>query len=121
MREIKFRAWDAERKRYCVSRDWVEYTHFGDGLMVAKNYRRSPNHGEYQKLIIEQFTGLKDKNGVEIYEGDEVLLGDNPFKNIVVFRRDGFYAESSAFYSLLGEHNFIKVIGNIHENKELLK
>lgn len=80
------------------------------------------------KYIIEQCTGLKDKNGNLIYEGDIVELTDDdsfekPIKTIVR------WAEENACFGLFGSHNLyssydsdnFEVIGNIHENPELLE
>lgn len=81
--------------------------------------------------ILEQCTGLKDKNGRLIYEGDIVLLDDtdsfeNPIKTVVR------WAEENASFGLFRSHNLyygfysyesenFEVIGNIHENPELLE
>lgn len=73
---------------------------------------------------IMQFTGLKDKNGVEIYEGDVYHQGDKNILYKVIFRGDCFVGNQIGNKSLAGLKYFIKdiaVIGNIYENPELLK
>ena len=135
MREIKFRAWDEERKKYCIDREWVEYYHYGDGLMKAKNYRRGPNQNQSQDLLIEQYTGLKDGNGQEVFEGDVIkmiaLHNDHHQKGAVDYA--SIYFSHGQFCIALDGHKIgtplfnvklsssVEVIGNIHENGDLLK
>ena len=99
-------------------------------------------------VVIMQFTGLHDKNGKEIYEGDIVRIlytdwaskdsndtrtleqykNDIAFIGSIVFYRDRFCVESKSnkygdtgHSSILsGEHGFIEIIGNIYEQCELL-
>ena len=113
MRKIKFRAWDAEEKNFI-------YFDALEGLLSEcdETYR--------QRCVgkFEQFTGLHDKNGKEIYEGDLIKYGsDAPLE--VIYRESCFcYNQKSRYISRLqifDNINKIEVIGNIHENPELLE
>ena len=70
-----------------------------------------------------QFTGLHDKNGKEIYEGD-ILEDSLGRRKVVEYYQDGFWLNASlegAEWSLRLTHKSSKIIGNIYENPELLK
>lgn len=114
MREIKFRAWDKKYKRmdYIKSMYWFEE----GGIHEIKNDK------EYDFM---QYTGLKDKNGKEIYEGDivksffvdEDKKGNKVYKYYILEIK---YDELICCYNIDAFEN-LEVIGNIYENKNLLE
>lgn len=139
MRELKFRAWDKQRNRYV-----------GDGEVVFKSYGSEasvvvcPNsqdyigdicHDEYVddgRFVIEQYTGVKDKNGKEIYEGDILwwehyygMTGENIETTAKVYweEKDASFVVGDWFEPLgpLVVEDKVEVIGNVHENPELIE
>ena len=134
MRELKFRAWDVDRQRFRSG---------PDNLMLCLNGVKMwqfgydpPEPADPSAFIIEQFTGLHDKNGTEIYEGD---LVNAKYHNLNVFvdgkprivhmgygvDSDGWihgdwYGWKAGDSSLADVTKECTVIGNIHENPELL-
>ena len=129
MRETKFRAFDSQNN------EWL-YAELKNGkksftltvsnpLSLYLDDRPSYNYTNTvwclndDELIWVQFTGMQDKNGVEIYEGD--IVCNEGFKEEVKW--DKFYGWIVSDEQMLGEANFarIEVIGNIYENHELLK
>ena len=133
MREIKFRAWDERRWRYLnidefesMSPQWDGYVNtgrYGYGLMMEVS------DGEY---VLEPYTGLKDKYGKDIYEGD-ILRTVDGFRNYpgeVKFGKCminseyecwGFYMTQPFNDELLTPDQIYEVIGNVHENPELIE
>lgn len=116
MREIKFRAWDGEKMLTDIA--------IIEGKVVPRGYVATWWANTLENAM--QYTGLKDKNGKEIFEGD-ILQVTHPINNLF----DGIFEvrihETSMNY-VVGEFNlgagayrFGEVIGNIYENPELLE
>ena len=111
MREIKFRAWDKVLQKFI---QWDNSGSYDDGV----------SWGAMHGLPLMQYTGLKDKNGVEIYEGD--VVDGNHGIGFMKFSRgifDLYDIEEQENVLYWPECRSIRgvVIGNIYENPELLK
>ena len=123
MREIKFRVYDKDLAKYLegceIDSLMAELSAEGDSrAVIIKQICPA-------RYIFEQYTGLKDRNGKEIYEGDTVkgdwLYGKD--EHIVKYRDYGFYPFTITDFDgdPMIQNADIEVIGNIHENPELLK
>lgn len=116
---FKLRAWDTEEDRY-ASDDDICYDTGGtcDSVYDLLN-------ADDQFYIYEQCTGLKDKNGKLIYEGDIVETHDYTTEHSQIVFDKGCYVLKSkdvAMYEHLSTYQKkCKIIGNIHENLELLE
>ena len=127
-RTIRFRAWDNANNEWLNKED-------AECLIIHLDGRYEIDRGwvnVFPDLTIEQDTGLKDKNGKEIYEGDILwwehfygMTGENIETTAKVYweEKDASFVVGDWFEPLghLVDEDEIEVIGNVHENKELLE
>ena len=131
MREIKFRAWDKQNSNMIDGNNYQGSAWIADALEVLM-------HGgcdEWtEQLVLMQYTGLHDKNGKEIYEGDIIrecytIFPDDMevFISEVLFQNGSFQLSGEDYEPFSGESSMcsikstdLEVIGNVWENPELL-
>ncbi len=108
MREQKSRAWANGYNCWCYRLDYIDGVWLGYVKKDGREYSTTD-------IIIEQCTGLKAKNGKEIYEGDIVQCYDPGYKS--TDKRFGGPSVVDRFYSDTWDY---EILGNVHENPELL-
>jgi hypothetical protein len=154
-RQLKFRIWDKQYKKWienssslhCFS-NWTICPFTGNlvdyvGAFGCDNFTASPAHGYYfegaevvrePRYVIQQYTGLKDSKGVEIYEGDLIQYNQNSNydgMNFEVIWSDasfGWVLKSKTGDYLTNQitpngprYNFLEIISNVCETPELIK
>ncbi|EAH7284921.1 hypothetical protein EID14_08325 [Campylobacter coli] len=149
LKDFDFRIWDNIEKKYIKTPHglYIENTEHNDASSYSRiigNYEQrsfyidypfNDRNNEYydneESLLIELFTGLYDKNGKKIYEGD-IVKTKSPYDcflaKVSIHKEGTFYLESksrdyigSLIYLVKDEGYDTEIIGNIHENPELLK
>ncbi len=135
-REIKFRVWSKTLGKYRQLDETSNDQGLGMLFEVKKGIGSNVTSICYSiGDVLEQFTGLKDRNGKDIYEGDILAWHSNIYRKqdwigLVKYRGAGFVVqESSRSFSTpewldcacRKDANIIEAIGNIHENTELLE
>lgn len=141
MRDIKFRVWDKETKHMHIC---------GEDVHDTINFEIETNRAYYYNLqngcgslredsdyVLMQYTGLKDKNGKEIYEGDILLAPEwfgslecvciyqqenivNPIQGFGLYSYDSYFKKYNTLVES-DEWDEFEVIGNIYDNLELLE
>ena len=129
MNNLKFRAWDKANKEM-LKIEVLDF--FFKEIRVLKN-NGSRFSMKFENVEIMQSTGLKDKNGVEIFEGDIVVCKfyfagvgyfDTGEREVIVRNKPVLWEDGKFLcsgFDLSEMNECIKVIGNIYKNKELLR
>lgn len=126
-REIKFRVWDKKNNKY---RELGVYD-IANGKVVVRFPIETLLKGDY---ILEQYTGLTDKNGKEIYEGDIITETIDDGSNKIIQMYEVYWDIDTLCWYIKGVKGFDynlhdelwqtnssrEIIGNIHENGELI-
>jgi uncharacterized phage protein (TIGR01671 family) len=146
MREIKFRAWSIKGKTMWYISKQMSLSIEGDSWQIRDNIigcRFMSSWHENEKGILMQYTGLKDKNGKEIYEGDitkRTVKSCNNCKNmerigLIEYRTGSIVLDENykngescphEYFGLMlpileAQDEWLEIIGNIYENPELLE
>ena len=125
-REIKYRAWLKEEEKMVnvslmsLTEKWIGYH-----IFYEEEKKKKFEFSDSENFELMQYTGIKDKNDVEIYEGDLVKILDNVNETIceVRFEYGGHILKNRDLREelLYLEERFMEVVGNIYENPELLE
>ena len=136
MREIKFRVWDINTKLFYRPKEYGDYQgHYH--LNLNGEFTRFASGVGGKEVVVQQCTGLKDKTGKDIYEGDIVRYvekmhehGDSQVLTATVIYDNDYGAWGlgkneehiwNYFLDFTVVKNSVEVLGNIFENKDLLK
>ncbi len=135
MREIKFRAWD-KKNNFMITQDdkQLKSLDLASGYIYVGHYKgENDRFIRFAEIKLMQYTGLKDANGVEIFEGDILRVWVTKTINFVatvdylngafvigsIPTGYGYHYRFSSFHNNVGTR--YEVIGNIYENKNLLE
>lgn len=123
MRELKYRVYDNTEKCYSDKAFSIDQL----GICYVQDEDGYGEEIDEERYIVEQYTGIKDKNGKEIYEGDIVTL-DGEWEVIkdtdcsVITFENGCFRVGDGYENEAGSYlSDWRVIGNVHENANLLE
>jgi len=115
-REIKFRAWQKWHE-YMFTPDYIDF--INGNIIIGEN----DGDSRYEDIPLMQYTGLKDKNGKEIYEGD-IVVEENLKRYVVKWEENTSSSSNSSscgFCWSKEDARYTEVIGNIYENPEFIQ
>ena len=132
---IKYKLWDKKNKKFLEDDYGTDYAILPNGIVI-KMYDNGFGEGysvhNLNNIKILQFTGLKDKNYKDIYEGD-ILRYKFPYDRRIIHISAVSYLETQSSFGIVDLYRnsiplyditckeYAEIIGNIYENKELLK
>ncbi len=136
MRQIKFRVWNGSKMEHNIMAGFLG-TFYVQGLDEKDAACMSPFNTKYDEVIhVMQSTGIKDKNGKEVYEGDVIVMGSDSKKQYprqIIWKGHGFWCEQIKNPEINFPLTFVgitkdiaqdetdwEIIGNIHDNAGLL-
>jgi uncharacterized phage protein (TIGR01671 family) len=122
-REIKFRIWDKKSKHFCYTDENMDYFAYFPRIDDMVYWDGNPMD---DRVVLSQYTGINDKKGRPIYEGDILNDADDLFIDAMVrFDAGGFGVDAiyDCIFCYLGDldQDVLEVVGNVFENPELIK
>ena len=126
MREIKFRIWDINERKFVVNE--TDRLGYGDTKKCMSERVDFENNSVEinadESYILSEYTGLKDMDGKEIYEGDIIKFLNGIFEVIWCNEKASFMLKNKEYKEFLNfiyeNNNGMEIVGNIYENPELL-
>lgn len=124
----KFRAWDGAKKE--MFKDTFAITESGQVVVVEQEFVTSPpDYVFVDHLVIMQSTGIKDKNGKEIFDGDivdykgrkAIIKWHGSYASFIYRFVDEMQERVSEWDPLFLAYHHFEIIGNVYENKEFLE